>query len=219
MRPACQRATILRGRTCMPSDPAEMIRDALLYIAGGKIIQACALAEALGQIEIARREKLVRASRSAPAQPGTVRRLSAPGLRLRANILRRDRYICRYCGRKTTLEATFIYLNGRFPRLVPIYPNWRTGFVHPLLPVLSTSPDHIQPLAREGDNSEDDLATTCSQCNYTKSTSTLEELGWTLRSIPGSDWDGATGALLRAMEASPVAHPQIAQWIPVLQCG
>jgi 5-methylcytosine-specific restriction endonuclease McrA len=203
----------------MLSDPAEMIRDALLYIAGGRTTQACALVEELGQLQIPVREKVARSPRGSSAQLDSPRRLSPPSLQVRATIFGRDKYICRYCGRKTALEASFIYLNGHFPKLVPIHPNWRTGFVHPILPVITTSLDHIQPLARHGDNSEDNLATTCSECNYTKSASTPAEMGWTVRTIPDSDWDGASGALLRAMEASPVEHPQIMQWIPVLQRG
>jgi len=196
-----------------------MVREAMLWIADGQITRACALAEGIAQVQIARPVKVVPAAQVSAEAIAPTRRRGGPSLAVRARVYARDQYTCRYCNRKTVLEVAFVYLNGHFPRLVPHHPYWRTGFVHPLVPLITTSLDHIHPLARGGDNSEDNLAATCAGCNYTKNVSPLTELGWSLRSDPISDWDGATAALLRAMEVSRVDHPQIAAWMQVLQRG
>jgi hypothetical protein len=203
----------------MGNDSADLIRDALLCIAHGDLSEAGALAERLARVDVVRVGKPARSAVRASAPPTRTRCPSSITIPVKARLYAADHYTCRYCGRRTVLEATFVYLNAHFPDFVAYHGNWLTGCVHPLVPIISASLDHIQPIAQNGSNDEANLATTCADCNYTKRDSTLSELGWSQRSGPAPDWDGATGALAQAMIVAPTPHPWITPWMPWIQAG
>lgn len=62
-------------------------------------------------------------------QDATLRR--APSPQVLAEIYDRDRYQCRYCGRKTVLIEVMRLLSGLFPEQFPYHPNWKASETHP----------------------------------------------------------------------------------------
>ena len=127
---------------------------------------------------------------------------------------RRDNFTCRYCGRETIFLPVLRLLSEFFADLVPYHPAWKYGECHPAYMTHSTSLDHVVPLARGGANSESNLVTACAQCNYTKSSWLLSELGWDLKAVISSNWDGLTGAYMQLAETS--ALPYHRKWLRIL---
>jgi hypothetical protein len=104
-------------------------------------------------------------------------------------VYRRDRFQCRYCGRRAIFYPLFELLSvGFFPELLPFHPNWRAGQVHPVVVTWSTSLDHVWPVAAGGDPADPrNLVTACAGCQYEKGNSTR---GWPLLPISEQPWDG-----------------------------
>lgn len=116
----------------------------------------------------------------------------AVGIPVAARVMKRDGFHCRYCGGKTVLGPIMELLGSLYPDVFPFHPNWKGGQTHPA--VISRSPeiDHVEPVSLGGLNSEDNLVTACAPCNTIKSDFTLEVLGWEVKPIEPSGWDGLT---------------------------
>ena len=145
-----------------------------------------------------------------------------PGLSrtLQAEIYRRDRFCCRYCGGELIPAPIMELLGDLYPDSFPFHPNWKGGQTHPA--VLSRSPvvDHVAPGGRGADwLSRENLVTACWPCNGRKADFTLEQLEWALRPIPDTTWDGLThyyAALWRAAgKPKPTYH---VSWLLALGC-
>jgi hypothetical protein len=68
-----------------------------------------------------------------------------------AEIYDRDRYQCRYCGRKTVLIEVMRLLSELFPEQFPYHRNWKTSETHQAYWSVSATHDHVVPLSRGGD--------------------------------------------------------------------
>lgn len=127
-------------------------------------------------------------------RPADILKRPALSIAARARVFQRDHFTCRYCGLRTVPEPIFELLGVVFPTLIPFHPNWKGGAIHPAEPLVIAEPDHVRPGRRGGDwLDESNLATSCAACNTLKADYLLEELGWTLLTVPTTSWDGLTG--------------------------
>jgi hypothetical protein len=92
-----------------------------------------------------------------------------------AEVFARDGWRCRYCGVRVVLPIARSFLVKVFPDVV----GWgnKDKDRHAAFYALSAVADHVVPHTAGGDNSLDNLVTTCQGCNYGKSDRLLEELG------------------------------------------
>jgi hypothetical protein len=145
-------------------------------------------------------------------------------------IWRRDGFSCRYTGMRLilppALELLSCVLPDHFPYDNP--PHGAYARTHIAMWELWPAIDHIAPIARSSDtvaaNSLDNLVTASARVNAIKSSSLLDELGWTLRPPePNSDWDGLTNWYVRYLErhARWLGHPtsgrRLAKWHKLLR--
>jgi hypothetical protein len=84
-------------------------------------------------------------------------------------------------------------LSKELPEDFPYQLHWKMSECHIAYWQLFPSVDHILPIARGGDNNEDNLVCTSMLRNLAKSNFTLEELGWTTYPKGNiNEWDGMT---------------------------
>ena len=101
-------------------------------------------------------------------QDATLRRVPSP--QALAQIYDRDRYQCRYCGRKTVLIEVMRLLTDLFPEQFPYHRNWKTSGTHQAYWSVSATHDHVVPLSRGGDSLDpSNIVTACWACNARKS--------------------------------------------------
>lgn len=138
-----------------------------------------------------------------------------------AAILKRDRFCCRYCGRKTIPTPIMALLGVLYPQSFPFHPNWKGGVTHPAVITRSPVIDHVSPGAWGGDwNASDNLVTACWPCNAVKADLSLDQLGWPPpRRIPDTEWDGLTSLYRRLWVAT--GSPEVGdhrRWLVALGC-
>jgi hypothetical protein len=131
-----------------------------------------------------------------------------------------DHFTCRYCGSQTVFEPVLCLVLLAFPTLVPFHPNWRRSETHPLYWESTTSCEHVIPVARGGTSAVDNLITVCARCQYVKGSLLLEEIGWRVRPVDQSNWDGLTQHLkplferVRDQSGVPEARTKrICEWL------
>jgi 5-methylcytosine-specific restriction endonuclease McrA len=106
-----------------------------------------------------------------------------------------DGYRCRYCGTRTVHPDVLTVLGSVFPDLVGVHPHWTPKDLHILQWTISTSLDHMVPVAAGGGSGRANLAVACSSCQYRKGRRLIEDLGWALRDRVVDGWDGLVGDL------------------------
>lgn len=166
---------------------------------------------ALGYTEAARQALLPLEHEHTPA----TKRKTIP-YSVQVLVFARDRYTCRYCGRATVCPPALRYLSIHFPKILPFHPHGKWELTHPLYWDILASCDHVLPVSRGGTGDIQNLVTTCYRCNTIKSTFLLEELGWQLRPIADSEWDGLTKTFIRAMEHTPLQDIYLKIWLRAL---
>lgn len=123
---------------------------------------------------------------------------------LQLKVFHRDHYTCRYCGKPTIFIGILRLMSLEFPDDFPYHKNWKWKNTHPAYWELTTSCDHKIPVARGGDNNIENLVTACYKCNSMKTIWTLDELGWELKEIDNSEWDGLINNFIRLMEQKKI---------------
>jgi hypothetical protein len=131
-------------------------------------------------------------------EPGSDRTSRSIPKHVEVGIYLRDRFLCRYCGKRVIFGPLLRLVSDLQPDLFPWHRNWMRGRTHPLYWTHRASCDHVRPVARGGSSDPSNLVTACYMCQDMKSHWTLEELkplGWRLRPCPTevSDWDGLSG--------------------------
>lgn len=76
----------------------------------------------------------------------------------------------------------------------------------------ATTIDHVVPRSRGGRHVWENVVAACGACNHKKADRTLDELGWTLRTVPRAP-AGAGWWVLSARSVDPVWL----DWLPALQ--
>jgi HNH endonuclease len=131
-----------------------------------------------------------------------VKRSYSKALMLR--IFMKDGFIDRYSGQKLIFPPVLRILSMNYPEEFPFHPNWKMSECHPAYWDLLPTIDHIIPIAKGGDNTEENLVSTSMMRNSAKSNFTLEELGWQLHS-PGKieNWDGQVSWFMDIVQKNP----------------
>lgn len=146
--------------------------------------------------------------REIPRRPSLPRSVSA-------RIYVRDRFHCRYCGRRVIPTVIMELLGSLYPDSFPFHPAWKGGLTHPA--ILSRSPvvDHVIPGSSGGDWSDEaNLVTACWPCNAAKADLSLEQIGWSMRPIPTTEWNGLTSAYPALWRAAGEPKPRLHQsWL------
>jgi 5-methylcytosine-specific restriction endonuclease McrA len=122
-------------------------------------------------------------------QDAALRRTPSP--QALAEIYDRDRYQCRYCGRKTVFIEVMRLLSEQFPEQFPYHRNWKTSETHQAYWLVSATHDHVVPVSRGGDSLDpSNIVTACWACNARKSGLRLEDIGFILRKPNDQTWRG-----------------------------
>ncbi len=132
----------------------------------------------------------------------------------------RDGFIDRYSGKKLVFPPVLRLLSHLMPEGFPFHKNWKMSDCHIAYWKLFPTVDHIIPIARGGEDNEENHVTTSMLRNSAKSNWLLEELGWELYPTGKLDeWDGLTRWFLEYGENhSDIFNiPYIAQWHKALK--
>lgn len=109
----------------------------------------------------------------------------------------RDGFIDRYNGKKLVNPGLLKCFSIYFPKTFPYHPHWKMTECHVAYWELLPTVDHVVPIARGGEDNEQNIITTSMLNNSIKSNWQLQELGWTLREAGNlADWDGLTSQFL-----------------------
>ena len=115
-----------------------------------------------------------------------------PAKAIRAAVLARDGYQCRYCGIPLVDADIRKLAHQLYPEAVPW--DWRDPRQqHAGFQCFWLQYDHVIPNSHGGESSEDNLVVCCALCNYGKDKYTLRQLGLSdprLRPPASNGWDG-----------------------------
>lgn len=135
-------------------------------------------------------------------------------------VFRRDRFLCRYCGKRTLFVPVLRVLSALFPEELPYHPHWKWEVTHPVYWTYSASIDHVVPVCRGGGSGIANLVTACYMCNSIKQNWLLEELRWELlqEPPPAESWDGLSGSYLQLHRLAALPWDRYHEaWIKVLR--
>ena len=128
----------------------------------------------------------------------------------------RDGFVDRYTGTRLVFPPVLRLLGRLLPDEFPAHPNWKMDESHIVYWELFPTIDHVIPIARGGENTDENWVCTSMRSNQAKLNWTLEELGWKLRP-PGllSEWDGLTTWFVDYAKANPnsLDTPYARRWL------
>ena len=130
-------------------------------------------------------------------------------------VFTRDGFIDRYSGERLIFPGALRLLSLLLPAEFPYHTNWKMTETHPAFWSLYATVDHVEPIARGGSDSLDNLVTTSMLMNSAKSNWLLDELKWALRPIEKTgNWDGLLSFFLNQLNIAPElkAHKHIQRW-------
>lgn len=139
-----------------------------------------------------------------------------PSITLKADVFERDRYQCRYCGRRVVLIEAMRLVSRVFPDLFPYHTNWAADQCHGAYWLVAPNADHVVPLAAGGRSRDpENLATACPACNATKGNLPLEVLGWPMLKPADPSWHGLADWYWPAWDAlsRPKVTPDEQTWL------
>jgi len=180
------------------------LRSILAAMAAGDLVAATTMVAELPQVPFEKRRWRGpggSTGREGPAAPAPVRE----------EVLRRDHYICRYCGQRVLHPRIAPYLTAHFPLLLPYRfnmpetdtpkgPHTHFGFIRTYPEI-----DHVVP---DGGNVLTNLVTACTPCNNYKSNRLLEDIpDMRLHDIAVSTWEGLVGLYVQAHQLGVAATP------------
>ena len=112
-----------------------------------------------------------------------------------------DGFIDRYTGEKLLNPGILKVLSVYFPDEFPFHPHWKMTETHIAYWELIPTIDHIYPIAKGGQDSNDNWVTTSMKNNSIKSNYTIDEIHWTLYPKGNiADWDGLTGVFIELVD-------------------
>jgi HNH endonuclease len=142
---------------------------------------------------------------------------------LQMAVFRRDKFLCRYCCRRTVIPPVLRLLAVAFDQVFPYHPHGLMTACHLGFWRDIASCDHLVPVARLGSSTADNLVTACYMCNSIKQNWLIEELRWELRPIePNADWDGLSASLHELLRIYEDRHegariPYFRDWLKAVQ--
>lgn len=128
-------------------------------------------------------------------------------------IYERDRYTCRYCGKRTIHVRVLEVLSFAFPVELPYGGrSWPMAHTHMIYWTHTTSLEHLVPHARGGDfDAAENLGVACWQCNHVKGDALIEEMGFRSR-VAETQWDGLTGLVPELARVADYHGEKAAEW-------
>ena len=120
------------------------------------------------------------------------------------SVFMKDGFIDRYSGNRLIFPGTLLLLGKVLPDAFPAHENWKVSETHDVYRELWPVVDHVDPVARGGNDDESNFVTTSELKNGAKSSWTLEQLGWELYP-PGNidEWDGLMTWFLTYARVNP----------------
>jgi 5-methylcytosine-specific restriction endonuclease McrA len=114
-----------------------------------------------------------------------------PPTSVRAEVIHRDGYHCRFCGIPVIRADIRRKLHIFYPDALP----WgrKNSEQHAAFQAMWAQYDHILPYSRGGSSEIDNLVLTCAPCNFGRMSHTLDEVGLAnprLRPPVHTEWDG-----------------------------
>ena len=112
-----------------------------------------------------------------------------------------DGFIDRYTGKKLLNPGILKIISYYFPNEFPYHAHWKMTETHIAYWELIPTIDHIYPIAKGGEDNENNWVTTSMKNNSIKSNYTIDEIHWKL--YPKGDiaeWDGLTKIFLQLVE-------------------
>lgn len=134
----------------------------------------------------------------------------------KVSVFLRDGFIDQYSGKRLVFPGTLLLLSHLLPEEIPYHSHWDTSKCHMVFWYLSPTIDHVEPVARGGPDTTDNLVCTSMPRNDAKRHWTLKELGW--RRYPrGSllQWDGLLGRFMEYTSDEPSVLrelPKLEEW-------
>ena len=133
----------------------------------------------------------------------------------KVSVFLRDGFIDRYSGKRLVFPGTLRLLSHLLPEEIPYHSRWKIGECHMLFWHLFPTVDHVDPVARGGSDTTENLVCTSMLRNDAKRHWKREELGWHLHP-PGSmhAWDGLLGWFMTytSDETSVLEQQFVKQW-------
>jgi hypothetical protein len=130
-------------------------------------------------------------------------------------VFKRDGFIDQYSGEKLVFPPVLRLLSILFPEEFPYHSHWKTTECHMAYWHLFPTIDHIVPVSRGGDDTEENWVCTSQLKNGVKANWLLEEIGWELKP-PGrlEEWDGLLSWFVEYMENHEELSktPYLAKW-------
>jgi hypothetical protein len=115
-----------------------------------------------------------------------------------------DGFIDRYSGKKLLFPGLLMILSLELPDIFKYHRNWKMSETHSIYWELFPTIDHLIPVARGGEDNEDNWVTTSMIRNSAKSNWTIEELGWNLHDKGNlNEWDGLVSQFLELYKSNP----------------
>jgi 5-methylcytosine-specific restriction endonuclease McrA len=146
---------------------------------------------------------------------------------LQVRVFRRDKWLCRWCGRPVIFAPVMHYLErwtraqGYSGPLAYFDPRWRRDAA-PLLDHLGAVVDHIEAFARGGLHDEPNFVTSCCKCNARKSAGSAKEPRRLIKSRYGepAHWDGLSTVFTLLVRSNPNGVSETDQaWAEALTDG
>jgi hypothetical protein len=119
-------------------------------------------------------------------------------------IYMRDGFIDRYSGQPLVFQGSLRLMSELLPAAFPYHEHWKTDQCHFAYWELAPTLDHVVPVSRGGDNSDENIVTTSAVRNAAKANFTLDELGWSIK--PAGDygkWDGLVSWFVHMSDKIP----------------
>lgn len=132
----------------------------------------------------------------------------------------RDGFIDRYTGKKLLNPGILKVISHYFPNEFPYHSHWKMTETHIAYWELVPTIDHIYPIAKGGEDNENNWVTTSMKNNSIKSNYTIDDIHWKLYPKGNiSDWDGLTTIFLRLVKNDKelLKEPYIKNWYKVSQ--
>ena len=95
---------------------------------------------------------------------------------VKKEILKRDGYICRFCGIPVIDKRAKKILKQAYPETIPIENNMSNEGKHKAFQAMDWNPDHLLPRSRGGTNTQDNLVVACAPCNCGRGERTLADM-------------------------------------------
>ena len=122
----------------------------------------------------------------------------------KTEIFRRDGFIDRYSGEKLIYPPVLKILSVLMEKEFPYQKNWKMSETHIAWWELIPTVDHVEPVARGGEDEKENWVCTSQLRNSAKSNWKLEDLGWEMKKKGDlKKWDGMMGWFMEYMKKAP----------------